>query len=450
MRRLCPRSQGLELHRNSLQSSAAQEVYISRMHVASVKRLVFPIRTGWELSGTMSVELSQYTQYSYKQPEEGQIRLLTLRPGSNQDEPIECELSSCELDNAPSYEALSYFWGTNQNTRLISLHGSTFRVREDLYNALRRLRQLQTSRILWVDFICIDQNNQAEIYNQISRLGDICAKAESVAVYLGEATMATDQAMDYLTQIKEGGTSQIPPGRMGDLILEGFQDILSRPWFQRAWILQDAFNARAAVLHCGSKAVCSKTMIHASKVLPGKIDPLSQQVLNLMPGFRGDDQAASKFQLYDLLQRFQHAKATDQRDKIYALLGMVDFGHSKSVILPDYSMSQKDLMRAVIANLCFCESSSVPEPPYDTVKEFLANLDPIDNDILKKIFETSLDIDLSSLLRHGSRYIRIERSLVEAASRNKTKGDEMVGILLRAISQEKSASLTPPGASSVF
>jgi hypothetical protein len=54
-------------------------------------------------------------------------------------------------------------------------------------------------------------------------------------------------------------------------------------------------------------------------------------------------------------------------------------------------MSQKDLMRAVIANLCFCESSSVPEPPYDTIKKFLANLDPIDNDILKRIFETSLE-----------------------------------------------------------
>jgi hypothetical protein len=178
--------------------------------------------TGWKLSCTMSAEHSQSTQYSYMQPEEGQIRLLTLRPGSNQDEPIECELSSCELGNAPSYEALSYFWGTNQNTRVISLHGSTFRVREDLYNALCRLRQRQTSRILWVDFICIDQSNQAEIYNQISRLGDICAKAESVAVYLGEATMATDQAMDYLMQIKEGETSQIPPGRVDDLILEGF------------------------------------------------------------------------------------------------------------------------------------------------------------------------------------------------------------------------------------
>jgi hypothetical protein len=405
---------------------------------------------GWELLCTMAVEHSQYTRYI--QLRNGHIRLLTLRQGSDQDEHVECELSSYKLDNAPSYEALSYFWGTNQTTRVIQLNGSTFRVRKDLYSALRCLRQCQTSRILWVDFICIDQSNQAEIYNHMSRLGDIYAKAENVPVYLGEATIATDTAMDYLMQIKEGKTSQIPVDRVDDLVLRGFQDILSRPWFCRAWILQDVFNARAAVLYCGSKAVSTKTMIRASEILPDKIEPLSQHVLDLMPGSgpRGDDQVASKFQLYDLLQRFRHAKATDQRDKIYSLLGMIDFGFSKSMILPDYSLSHKDLMREVIANLCFCESSSVPEPSYDTINEFLANLDPIENQILKKIFETSVEIDLACLLRHGSRYIRIDSSLVEAASRNKTKGNEMVEILLRAIAQEKSATLTLPEVSSGF
>ncbi|KAH6718248.1 heterokaryon incompatibility protein-domain-containing protein [Leptodontidium sp. MPI-SDFR-AT-0119] len=376
----------------------------------------------------MSVEHSPYLQL-----EEGQIRLLTLRQGSNHDEPIECEVYNYDLDNTPPYEALSYFWGTNQGTRVISVQGSPFRVREDLYTALCRLRQRQTSRILWVDFICIDQSNRAEIYNQMSRLGDIYVKAESVAVYLGEGTMATDQAMDYLTQIEERGISQIPPRGVDDLMLEGFQDILSRPWFQRSWIIQDAFYVRAAVVHCGSKAVSSKTFIRAPGLLPDEIDPLSQQFLNLMPGSRRDDQPASKIQLHDLLHRFRHAQATDPRDKIYALLGMVDNGYSKSVILPDYSMSQKDLMRTVLAYLCFCESSSVPEPPYDTIDEFLSTLDPIDNKILGKIFESSREIDLASLLQHGSLYIRIDRSLVEAAGRNKTQGDEMVEILLRAI-----------------
>ena len=453
MRRLCPRSQWLVLLHNPPQSSAAQKIYFTNGGRFS-QQAGFPgYATGWDLSVPMSVEHFQYMQL-----DEGQIRLLALRESRNQDEPIECELYSCELDNTLPYEALSYVWGDSHITRVISLQGSTFRVVENLYNALRRLRQRRTNRILWVDAICINQNDIVERNNQVRRMGDIYAKAESVVIYLGEATKATDQSMDYLMQIEERGISQIPPtvklsevtGREDDLRLEGFRDILSRPWFQRVWILQDVFNARAAVVHCGSKAVSSKTFARASELLLDKTDRPSQHVLDLMPGSRRDDRAASKFQLYDLLQRFQHAKATDSRDKIYAFLGMVDDGYSKMTILPDYSMSQKDLMRAVIANLCFCESSSVPEPPYDTIEEFLSNLDPIDNDILEKIFESSQGIDLASLLRHGSHYIRIVRSLVEAASRNKTKGDEMVELLLGAIGQERLASSTPSEASSVF
>lgn len=270
-------------------------------------------------------------------------------------------------------------------------------------------------------------------------IGNIYARSGNVAVYLGEGTMATDQAMDYLMQIEEGGISQIPSGRV-DLILEGFQDITSRPWFQRVWILQDAFHARAAVLHCSSRSVSSKAIIHAPEVLPDKIDPLSQQVLDLLPRSRRVDRPAPKFQLHDFLQRFQHAKATDPRDKIYALLGTVDNGYSKSVISPDYSISQKDLMRAVLAHLCFWEPSSIPEPPYDTIDEFLSSLDPIDDDTLENIFESSLEIDLASLLRHGSHYIRIDRSLVAAASRNRTKGGEMVETLLGAFGLQRDAS----------
>ncbi|KIW87235.1 uncharacterized protein Z519_12138 [Cladophialophora bantiana CBS 173.52] len=259
-------------------------------------------------------------------------------------------------------------------------------------------------------------------------------RPKSVVIDLGEATEATDQSMDYLMQIEERGISQIPPmvkfsevnGREDDLRLEeGFRDILSRPWFQRVWCLQDVFHAQAAVVHCGSKAVSSMTFARASKLWLDKPDGLSHQ-------------------------RFQHAKATDPRDKIYALLAMVDDGNSIMRIFKDYSMSQQDLMRAVIANLCFCEWSSVPELPYNTIDEFLSNLDPIDNGVLEKIFESSQEIDLESLLRHGLHYIRIDRFLVEAASRNKTKGNEMVELLHKAIGQERSASPTPSEATSVF
>jgi hypothetical protein len=93
-------------------------------------------------------------------------------------------------------------------------------------------------------------------------------------------------------------------------------------------------------------------------------------------------------------------------------LGLLDITHLKSPMFPDYSMPLKDLVRVVIAHLCFCELSSVPESTYDSIHELLSNLDPIDHNILEKIFESSQEIDVESLLRYGSHYLRIDRSLV--------------------------------------
>lgn len=328
-------------------------------------------------------------------------------------------------------------------------------VSETLYNALHHLRQRGMGRILWVNHICINQANYHEKQEQVSQMPDIYREAESVVVYLGEATKATGQAMDYLRQTEE--SLHIPwtvklsevTGGGDDFKLEGMRDILSRPWFQRLWMYQEVFHARAVILHCGSKGVHSKALIRASEGLLDKTS-LTQKVLELMPGSNIHDRAVTGFQLHDLLQRFRQAHTTDPRDKIYALLSMVDNNYSRKPILPDYSLSEKDVMRQVIAYLCFCEWSSVPEPSYDTIEAFLSNLDTIDNDIVKHIFEFSLEIDVESLLRHGSHYIRIDHSLIAAAGRNTTRGDEMVELLLRAIRQERSTSPSPSEAESVF
>ena len=55
--------------------------------------------------------------FQYEPADEAQLRLVHLRPGHNIDKPIECELFSYQLDNAPPYEALSYFWGSPNTAR---------------------------------------------------------------------------------------------------------------------------------------------------------------------------------------------------------------------------------------------------------------------------------------------------------------------------------------------
>jgi hypothetical protein len=381
--------------------------------------------------------------FQYEPADEGQLRLVHLRPGRNTDEHIECELFTYQPDNAPPYEALSYFWGSPTAARGILLQGSTVEITESLYNALRDLRHPQATRILWIDAFGINQRNLDIRSKQMPRIGEICAKAEMVVVYLGAATAASDHTMDYLMQVeKQVGMVQTPL-RDGDIRLEGLRDILSRPWFQRALVVQDIFNARTTVVYCGPKAVSSRTLAHVSEVFKGQIDSLLEAFLELMAQSGEHAPSAAKFQLYDVLQKFKQAKTSDSRDKVYALLSLIDDSLSKVKIVPDYSISQKDLIRQVIANLCFCELTCVPEPPYNSIDEFLPSLGQIDSHVLENIFESSREIDLGSLLQYGSHYIRIDQSLVEAAGRNKTRGNEMVELLVREISQGRPTFLTP-------
>lgn len=47
---------------------------------------------------------------------------------------------------------------------------------------------------------------------------------------------------------------------------EGIKSLLARPWFTRVWILQEAVNARAGLVCCGSKAVLSRVFIPSDYV----------------------------------------------------------------------------------------------------------------------------------------------------------------------------------------
>lgn len=90
------------------------------------------------------------------------IRLLRLSSGSD-SEPIHCDLFqtflSHQADGVP-YEALSYTWG-DVDSKLYEIYicGKKAMVRENLYLALNSLRQSDRERVLWIDAICIDQDN---------------------------------------------------------------------------------------------------------------------------------------------------------------------------------------------------------------------------------------------------------------------------------------------------
>ena len=86
------------------------------------------------------------------------------------------------------YVALSYCWGDAGTTREIIVNGYSIRVTVNLEAALRQLRDsncIKQGLKLWVDAICIDQNNLEERGQQVGRMRDIYASAWHVVIWLG-------------------------------------------------------------------------------------------------------------------------------------------------------------------------------------------------------------------------------------------------------------------------
>jgi hypothetical protein len=91
------------------------------------------------------------------------FRLVRLYSGEG--DVIRCELFHAVLydaDDAIEYEALSYTWGGADKPQCIEVNGRKMPVTESLYQALYHLRGEQMDRILWIDAICIDQDNTKE------------------------------------------------------------------------------------------------------------------------------------------------------------------------------------------------------------------------------------------------------------------------------------------------
>ncbi|OCK89082.1 HET-domain-containing protein [Cenococcum geophilum 1.58] len=110
------------------------------------------------------------------------IRILELLPSALKWSGIQTSLRAVPLDHIPVYEALSYTWGTELPVHRICCNGQNFAIRPNLFHALRRLRYRTKPRLLWIDAICIDQDNTDEKNLQIPLMRNIYMSASQVLV----------------------------------------------------------------------------------------------------------------------------------------------------------------------------------------------------------------------------------------------------------------------------
>ena len=130
-----------------------------------------------------------FDPYRYRPLCGDQIRLLHLSAGLYDDELI-MTLEHVDLKQQPVYEALSYTWGTSSKDCCVSCRTDTgvkkIAITENLKAALRRLRSVEQTRVIWIDQVCINQDDIKERSSQVSHMGLIYSFAFQVCIWIGE------------------------------------------------------------------------------------------------------------------------------------------------------------------------------------------------------------------------------------------------------------------------
>jgi hypothetical protein len=127
---------------------------------------------------------------------ETDIRLLQCRLRSDDLKGMRWEISliSVDIHCAPPYEAVSYVWGDSKVVHDLEVQGYdsrgivdfTISITASLYAALPYLLATSTTGYLWIDQLCIAQNDEQERNHQVYMMPDIYKTASRVLIWLGQ------------------------------------------------------------------------------------------------------------------------------------------------------------------------------------------------------------------------------------------------------------------------
>jgi hypothetical protein len=323
------------------------------------------------------------------------IRLVKITPGPP-GSTIECEVSTCFLDQAPSYTAISYTWGSPLGFHEILVRGELHSVPKNLWRFLDQARKLRNrkylTRWLWVDALSIDQSDPQEKLDQVGILSSIFRDADRMVIWLGPSYANSDLA---LAGVHPYSTTR--PRRdsktLADPVWSALHGLCERPYWRRLWVYQELKSTWGPSLMCGETIVALRgfqeflletlALRSADKIDILRTSPAAK-ILRLI-----EDPA--KISLLESIQETSHLLCTDPRDKAYAILNLVHTG--KRGIEADYTITVPVLLNRILRNM---HEMSPPKSLRQVVEQCL-ELERLFKEPTNSIFDTEA---LSELSRH--------------------------------------------------
>lgn len=318
-------------------------------------------------------------------------------------------LKTINLDNNPEFEALYYSWGSpyfNENetaeerdassrrSYFILCDGYILKVTRNLRDALQILRlrtdsegyrdygldpyDIKTAKkckYLWIDAVCINQEDIFERNCQVSLMGQIYSSCELVTIWLGPADESTADAFSALRKLG----MLFHPGKDRKELLRRAQEhspfhsitykalaipevsisewramilLFRRSWFSRTWIVQEIVCPPTLRLMCGSSSECWNIFMGIITFLVqaewfvfliDKVD-ISPECVDFVWSLVWLKTYTSLFErelsLLQCLACTRDHYVRDPRDKIYSLRALaLETSGSLYPLIPDYNSS---------------------------------------------------------------------------------------------------------------
>lgn len=265
------------------------------------------------------------------------VRLLSLDPGSI-EEPLKGSLRVVSLNDPPAFEAVSYCWGAPQVADVLWCDGTPLSVTQSVSELLRQLRDTKTTRNLWIDAVCIDQDNADECQRQIGLMGDLYRKAHEVIVWLGPGDEQTDKAFTFAQETYEvcrrirndditlrnllaNGFPAIDDPRWSDL-----WRLVMKTYWSRSWVVQEIALAHAPVIRCGSKCFPWSSFVELNDAVDRVLPRHLAGAASLIPILRIRDIKKMSMTMARLLVVCNSLGASKGEDKIFSVLNLASDG----------------------------------------------------------------------------------------------------------------------------
>ncbi|KAK7756685.1 hypothetical protein SLS62_001126 [Diatrype stigma] len=343
---------------------------------------------------------------------ETNVRILNILSDTKEESPIRCDLEVCSLKEENAIpEALSYVWGTDLSNDPIFVGGNPFFITKNLHTILRGLRRRDVNRRIWVDAICINQEDLEEKTHQIRLMRDIYTKAGDTIVWLNEhqgPLRDEDQPLyaSHSGPLREGyGGFEFDqydlvailneclkypaetPKTEESLIAYTMLDlcknrIFLNEWWRRVWTLQEAtlprkaptihyrghtfsfddlfkalrffrtvipFGERSEEILRESRSADLRTAADAIKRTKSRVLDRIPMLLEYRPGLQRQERRSEIKTFTSLLGHTSHSRATNPRDKIFALESLLPERGLGELINVDYSEDISDVFRRATA-----------------------------------------------------------------------------------------------------